>query len=585
MADRKISELNTLDTSANDDVVVIVDTSETDETIKTKQQTKLNLLKEINEKADDHIVDVANPHGVTKSQVGLGSVPNIDTTTAVAQTHTHANKSTLDAIQEALTTALKAAYDAAVTWISTNGTAILNHISNTSNPHGVTKTQVGLSNVDNTSDANKPVSTAQQTALNLKEDLSNKENTTINTSTTKYPTVNLLKTGLDTKANASHSHAISDVTGLQTALDAKADDTDLANYIPTSEKGANNGVAELDSGGKVPSSQLPSYVDDVETYANFAALPVTGETGKIYITEDENKTYRWSGSAYAEISASLALGETSSTAYRGDRGKAAYDHSQLTTGNPHNVTKAEVGLGNADNTSDANKPVSTAQQTALDLKVDKVTGYALSQNDFTNTLKTKLDGIEAGAEVNNINDTNAADLTDGGDTTLHTHDARYYTESEVDTALAGKQNTIGYTPENQANKENTTIDTSTTKYPTVNLLKTGLDTKALKAQTSGFPFNIVGTITDRAFKYINIPIGFSITKITTRSTSGTGTLTVSINGTPLGGTANSVSSTEQSQTHGSANAVAIGDDIEFTFSSTASLEDCWITVELTKTLA
>lgn len=136
--------------------------------------------------------------------------------------------------------------------------------------------------------------------------------------------------------------------------------------VPTSEKGAAGGVAELDSGGKVPSAQLPSYVDDVLEYATKSAFPVTGETGKIYVALDTNKTYRWGGSSYVEISESLALGETSSTAYRGDRGKAAYDHSQLTSGNPHNVTKANVGLGNVDNTSDANKPVSTAQKQYVD---------------------------------------------------------------------------------------------------------------------------------------------------------------------------------------------------------------------------
>ena len=64
----------------------------------------------------------------------------------------------------------------------------------------------------------------------------------------------------------------------------------------------------------------------------------------------------------------VSLGETSTTAYRGDRGKTAYDHTLVTSGNPHGTSKADVGLGNVDNTSDANKPVSTAQQTALDGK-------------------------------------------------------------------------------------------------------------------------------------------------------------------------------------------------------------------------
>ena len=111
--------------------------------------------------------------------------------------------------------------------------------------------------------------------------------------------------------------------------------------IPASQKGAASGVAELDSSGKVPTSQLPSYVDDVVEYDSLSAFPATGEDGKIYIAEDTNLTYRWSGTQYVEISPSLALGETSSTAYRGDRGKTAYDHSQ-TTGNPHGTTAAEV---------------------------------------------------------------------------------------------------------------------------------------------------------------------------------------------------------------------------------------------------
>lgn len=84
--------------------------------------------------------------------------------------------------------------------------------------------------------------------------------------------------------------------------------------------------------GKIPTSQLPSYVDDVLEYANKASFPTTGESGKIYIAQDTNKTYRWGGSAYAEISASLALGTTSTTAYRGDRGNSAYKHAVTNKG-------------------------------------------------------------------------------------------------------------------------------------------------------------------------------------------------------------------------------------------------------------
>lgn len=100
------------------------------------------------------------------------------------------------------------------------------------------------------------------------------------------------------------------------------DDTDK---IPLSQKGAAGGVAELDNSGKVPAAQLPSYVDDVLEYASISAFPATGEDGKIYIAEDTNRQYRWSGTQYVEISSSLALGETSSTAYAGNKGKQNAD--------------------------------------------------------------------------------------------------------------------------------------------------------------------------------------------------------------------------------------------------------------------
>ena len=103
--------------------------------------------------------------------------------------------------------------------------------------------------------------------------------------------------------------------------------TALAGKLDTTLKGANSGLAELDANGKVPTSQLPSFVDDVVEADNYDLLPVEGETGKIYVTLDNNKTYRWSGSAYVEISESLALGTTSSTAFRGDYGQTAYTHA------------------------------------------------------------------------------------------------------------------------------------------------------------------------------------------------------------------------------------------------------------------
>lgn len=228
-------------------------------------------------------------------------------------------------------------------------------------------------------------------------------------------------------------------------------------------KGAPNGLASLNESGIIPSAQLPSYVDDVIEVDTFSNLPGTGESGKIYIVQDTNLTYRWSGTDYVEISKSLALGETSSTAYPGDKGKATTDKlnripdklitdtvnvNQSTTeavlnfttyrqeaqqigrntltitsattsqaglmsssdktkldglkdqagitsdinavqtnlethinnkSNPHEVNKDQVGLGNVDNTSDANKPISNATQTALNGKFSATDGNALKQ--------------------------------------------------------------------------------------------------------------------------------------------------------------------------------------------------------------
>jgi hypothetical protein len=191
-------------------------------------------------------------------------------------------------------------------------------------------------------------------------------------------------------------------------------------------------------GGLVPSTQLPSYVDDVIEAENFAALP-TGETGKIYVTLDTGKIYRWSGTAFIEISPSpgstdavpegssnlyftaaravSALASTLSSyatqAWVTAQGYATSSSvtaaiSALVTGvssvagktGAVTLTKTDVGLGNCDNTSDLNKPISTATQTALD-------GKAAAS---------------------------------------HTHDDRYYTETEMNTLLAGKQASGSYAP-------------------------------------------------------------------------------------------------------------------------------------------
>jgi len=144
--------------------------------------------------------------------------------------------------------------------------------------------------------------------------------------------------GLNTTVKTSLLAAVNEVH------DELGTKEDALGFTPenSSNKGQAGGYCPLDASAKVPAANLPAYVDDVVEYADQASFPGTGEAGIIYIAQDTNKTYRWSGSAYVEISSSLALGETSGTAYRGDRGKTAYDHSQQ-SGNPHSTTFAQIG--------------------------------------------------------------------------------------------------------------------------------------------------------------------------------------------------------------------------------------------------
>lgn len=301
--------------------------------------------------------------------------------------------------------------------------------------------------------------------------------------------VSTLQGSLDTEI-ARATKAEQDITSAYEAAD-----TTLQNNINAinNSKGVANGIATLDQNGLVPSSQLPSYVDDVIEVSTFSALPDTGESGKIYITQDTNLTYRWSGTAYVEISQSLALGETSSTAYAGDKGKATTDKvnrmsDKVTVGpnsvesaadnvkllyvthktstnensqdshtisaatttqagvmtaadktklnglkdqagitadidavqtnlethinnktNPHEVTKAQVGLGNVDNTADTDKPISTATQTALDAKFSLTEGNSLKTT--ANSLPDRIIAYIPGSSIDATGET--VSITEG----------------------------------------------------------------------------------------------------------------------------------------------------------------------------
>jgi len=124
-------------------------------------------------------------------------------------------------------------------------------------------------------------------------------------------------------------------------------------------KAVANGYASLDGSGKVPSAQLPSYVDDVLEYANLAAFPATGSSGIIYVTQDTNKTYRWTGSAYVEISPSpgttdsLTEGSTNlyytntraRAAFSFTAGSGAYNNTTGAITIPTNTTHLTNGSG------------------------------------------------------------------------------------------------------------------------------------------------------------------------------------------------------------------------------------------------
>ena len=252
----------------------------------------------------------------------------------------------------------------------------------------------------------------------------------------------------DTATEATHAAAADTATKLATAVTINGVDfdgsksitinaVDATPRIAASEKGAINGVATLDAAGKVPSSQLPSYVDDVNEFANKAAFPVTGEADKIYVDIATGDIYRWSGTQYIRINSSVASADTAvKLATARNIAGVPFDGSAditIPAGNVGAFTKEETNttfLSKAD---------------AATTYVAKVTGKDLSDNNFTTELLTKLNGIEAGANryvLPQASSTVLGGVTVGNNITVKTG-----------TISVSKENVIaalGYTPSDSA---------------------------------------------------------------------------------------------------------------------------------------
>lgn len=284
-------------------------------------------------------------------------------------------------------------------------------------------------------------------------------------------------------------------------------------------KGKANGLASLDNGGKVPSSQLPSYVDDVIEIDTFNNLPSTGESGKIYITQDTNLTYRWSGSAYTEISKSLALGETSSTAYPGDKGKSTTDIVNSLSNTL--VNDVLVSQSNQDSVSLTVKSI-TKNSTNRSNKLLLTDGEPVLLTDGSPILLAENDGLYSQADDKTITINQASSFTAG---VMSASDKTKLdglkAQAEIDTSISNVQNNLNAHINNRTNphrvtKEQIGLDqvdnTSDANKPISNATQTALNGKfsatdgnALKQTIEDMP-NLVVTEGSVSHKNNNISL-------------------------------------------------------------------------------
>ena len=263
-------------------------------------------------------------------------------------------------------------------------------------------------------------------------------------------------------------HALSNSTG-GTKVATISDIPDVSGKISSTEKGAANGVAELDANGKVPSSQLPSYVDDVLEYSSVSAFPATGESGIIYVDTTANTTYRWSGSDYVAIGSSLALGETSDTAYRGDRGASAYAHAVTNKGSAFSS-----GLYKITTNSEGHVTAATA------VEKSDITGLGIPGSDTDTHRPIQVNGTQALGD-----NTTALNLKNGTNVTI-TNSSGEVTIAATDTTYESKQASSGGTDLSLVTTgEKYTWNSKTSNTGTVTKVSTGAGLTGGDVTTTG----------------------------------------------------------------------------------------------------
>lgn len=280
------------------------------------------------------------------------------------------------------------------------------------------------------------------------------------------------KTIVDSAMSSSSTNPVQNKV-VQAALDGKVPTTRKVNGKPLSSditlsagdvsaiaasaKGAANGVASLGADGKVPSTQLPSYVDDVlEGYVSddlkkfykdsTKSSEYTGETGKIYVDMNNNKTYRWSGSTYVVISETLALGTTASTAFAGDKGLVAYNHSQAAHA-PSNAEK-NIIVGIQKNGADLSVDASRKVNITVPTKTSELTnnsGFITSSANVASA--TKLATARA---IDGVNFDGSAAITHFGTCSTAAGTAAKVVSLTSFTLVTGARITIKFTVTNTA---------------------------------------------------------------------------------------------------------------------------------------